>query len=297
MLRRILACVCTLALGAGAQNVSAKVMAAAIDLVDAGHILHFLDVVDAFGHVSVRNPDNASEFLMSFSLAPALATSQSIVTYEIDNATSVQLTFNSSVTGAAVPSGFLERYIHSQIYKAFPTVQGVVHAHTQEVLPFGNAEVPLTAQMTTGGSLGTQGTPIFDVNKLPTSILPSNQLHDLLIRDEALGDALAKAFIPSCQVILMKGHGMAVKGAGVRDAVFRAYYTKQNAINQLQGILLGGGKQPQGLTAREAVDSANTTEGANLLGRAWTLWAKQVDQAGLYINDLRNGSAPSPTGT
>lgn len=27
-------------------------------------ILHFLDVVDAFGHVSARNPDNASQFIM-----------------------------------------------------------------------------------------------------------------------------------------------------------------------------------------------------------------------------------------
>lgn len=35
--------------------------------------------------------------------------------YEIDNATAVQLTFNTSVTGDAVPSGFLERYIHSQV--------------------------------------------------------------------------------------------------------------------------------------------------------------------------------------
>lgn len=27
-------------------------------------ILHFLSVVDAFGHVSVRNPDNASQFIL-----------------------------------------------------------------------------------------------------------------------------------------------------------------------------------------------------------------------------------------
>ncbi|ESK82296.1 class ii aldolase adducin-like protein [Moniliophthora roreri MCA 2997] len=54
---------------------------AATDLLDANHILHFLDVVDAFGHISVRNPDNSSQFIMSFAVAPALATSQSLVTY------------------------------------------------------------------------------------------------------------------------------------------------------------------------------------------------------------------------
>jgi HCOMODA/2-hydroxy-3-carboxy-muconic semialdehyde decarboxylase len=61
----------------------------------------------------------------------------------------------------------------------------------------------------------------------------------------------------------MKGHGMAIRGASVRDAVFRAFYTKQDATVQLQSILLGGTAQG-GLTAREAVDAANTTESANL---------------------------------
>lgn len=97
---------------------SANVTAAAIDLLDANRmyylyqppgmliyfldrgpdILHFLDIVDAFGHISVRNPDNESQFIMypsfstflhfrflilgrSFAVAPALTTSQSLVTY------------------------------------------------------------------------------------------------------------------------------------------------------------------------------------------------------------------------
>lgn len=62
----------------------------------------------------------------------------------------------------------------------------------------------------------------------------------------------------------MKGHGMAIRGASVRDAVFRAFYTKQDATVQLQSILLGGNPQTDGLTAREAMDAANTTESANL---------------------------------
>lgn len=37
----------------------------------------------------------------------------------------------------------------NQIYQAFPDVQGVVHSHTAEVLPFAAANVPLKAQMHT----------------------------------------------------------------------------------------------------------------------------------------------------
>jgi len=59
----------------------------------------------------------------------------------------------------------------------------------------------------------------------------------------------------------MKGHGMAVRGSSVRDAVFRSFYTLQDARVQFQARMLGG---DSGLTAREARDSANTTESASL---------------------------------
>ncbi|KAJ7082841.1 arad-like aldolase/epimerase [Mycena belliarum] len=266
-------------------------------------ILHFLDVVDAFGHVSVRNPLNSSQFLMTFAIAPAQATSQSIVTYEVENATAVGLTFNSSVTGPAIPTSFAERFIHSEIFKRFPDVLGVVHSHTQEILPFANqASVPLVAQMHTAStpkdpkspSTGSEGAPIFDARNLPKSVIPASALHDLLIRNEALGDALARTFSNDSQLVLMRGHGMAVRAASMREAVFSSFFIKQDAAVQLQGILLGGGTAPKGLNAREVADTATTAK--TLVGRAWALWVQQVDNAGLYTNDLRDGAAPSPTG-
>ncbi|KAJ7046105.1 arad-like aldolase/epimerase [Mycena alexandri] len=258
-------------------------------------ILHFLGVVDAFGHVSVRNPANASQFLMSFAIAPAQTTSQSIVTYEVDNATAVGLTFNSSVVGSAVPTGFAERYIHSEIFKKYPDVLAVVHSHTQEILPFANqASVPFVAQMHTAPSVGDEGAPVFDIRSLPASVLPPTALHDLLIRNEALGDALADTFSNSSQVVLMRGHGMAVRAASVREVVFSAYYIKQDATVQLQGILLGAGTMPLGLNAGEITDTGATVK--TLFPRAWSLWAKQVDNDPLYTNDLRTKAAPLATG-
>jgi ribulose-5-phosphate 4-epimerase/fuculose-1-phosphate aldolase len=102
-------------------------------------------------------PINCDDYLRSFAVAPALTTSSSLVTYAISNATTVQLTFNSSVAPEDVPSGFLERFIHSQIYAAFPDVQSVLHAHTLEVLPFANTALGLRAQMGTAGSVGALG--------------------------------------------------------------------------------------------------------------------------------------------
>lgn len=54
---------------------------------------------------------------------------------------------------------------------------------------------------------------------------------------------------------------MTVRGSSVRDAVFRAVYTRDDAVVQLNSALLGGS---MGLSAREAADGANTTESASL---------------------------------
>ena len=53
--------------------------------ITACHILHFYDLVDAYGHISVRL--SPTTFLMSRYLAPALVASPSdLVIYSIDNA-------------------------------------------------------------------------------------------------------------------------------------------------------------------------------------------------------------------
>ncbi|EEB88923.1 hypothetical protein MPER_13046, partial [Moniliophthora perniciosa FA553] len=201
---------------------------AATDLLDANHILHFLDVVDAFGHISVRNPDNSSQFIMSFAVAPALATSQSLVTYDISNATALHLTFND-----------------------------VLHAHTLEVLPFGAIGMGMKAQMGTAASLGTL-TPIFDIES-PNVNLAQDAPHDFLIRNTELGDALASTFDEESEVVLMRGHGMALRAPSIRHAVFRAFYAKQSAVVQMQAAFLS-----PGLTQREVVDSRATYESDSL---------------------------------
>ncbi|KZS86938.1 arad-like aldolase/epimerase [Sistotremastrum niveocremeum HHB9708] len=269
-------------------NVSSAFLTASVDLLDSNHILHFLGVLDAFGHVSFRNPDNSSQFVMSFSLAPALSTSQSLVLYDIETASSLSLPFNTSVQPSDIPAPFSERFIHSEIYKKFPNVTSVVHSHATPVLPFGVAGIPLRAQMHTAGSLGTIGTPIFDYGKLPPSVLPENAIHDTLVRTPALGAALAETFSSSSATVLMRSHGMAVVGPSVRVATLRSFYTVEDAKVQLSVAQLGLGAQGfQGLNAREATDSETTIDG--IVGRAWQLWQAQVDLqgSGLYINDLR----------
>lgn len=97
------------------------------ELVDANHILFDQGVVDAFGHVSVRHPDRPDRFLLARSMAPALVTEKDVLEFDSE--------------GAPVekdsPSPYLERFIHSEIYRRRPDVSAVVHSHSPSVVPFG----------------------------------------------------------------------------------------------------------------------------------------------------------------
>src|SRR5271168_3032424 len=105
------------------------------DIVIGSRILAELGVLVGFGHVSARDPKNPNHFLMSRSLAPALVSADDIMEFDLDG-------------NAVEPRGrslFLERFIHSEIYKARSDVMSVVHTHSPGVIPFGVSQVPLRA--------------------------------------------------------------------------------------------------------------------------------------------------------
>lgn len=112
-------------------------------LITANHVLHYNSVVDAYGHVSVRNPSNPNTFFLSASVAPALVSNlDDLVEYKVEDASAVK---------EDAPRGYLERYIHSEIYKKYSEVNSVVHAHAEAVIPFSVSSVPLRAVFHMGG--------------------------------------------------------------------------------------------------------------------------------------------------
>src|SRR5580698_10619990 len=77
------------------------------DIVVGSRILAEFGVLDGFGHVSARDPDNPNHFLMSRSLAPALVAADDIMAFDLDG----------NAIDAGGRSVFLERFIHGEIYK------------------------------------------------------------------------------------------------------------------------------------------------------------------------------------
>jgi HCOMODA/2-hydroxy-3-carboxy-muconic semialdehyde decarboxylase len=229
------------------------------DLVDANRILYHFGVVDGFGHVSARHPGDPSRFLISRSMAPALVTAADLMAIHLDG---------RPVSDNA-PTAYLERFIHSEIYRARPDVVAIVHSHSAAVIPFGivpGATLLPVSHM--GGFIG-DGAPVFEIRN--TAGLNS----DMLVRTPELGAALAKS-LGSRNIVLMRGHGSTVVGFNLRQAVYRAIYAEVNARQQSEALRLGA---PIYLTPGEAVESAKANDGQQ--DRAWNLWKRAIQERGL----------------
>jgi ribulose-5-phosphate 4-epimerase/fuculose-1-phosphate aldolase len=223
------------------------------DLVAGSRILAREGVLDAYGHVSARSDKRPDRFIMSRSRAPALVTAADLM----------ELDAESEPLAGDKRKGFIERYIHGEIYRSRPEVMAVVHSHSPSVIPFGITKTKLRPVYHMGSFLWS-GAPVWDIRRV-------REDNDVLVRDRPLGAALAQA-LGSCACVLMRGHGMTVVGASVQEAVFRAIYTEMNARLQLQAESLEG--PIQFLSDTEGRRSTEANRGT--LERPWELWKQNA---------------------
>ena len=229
------------------------------DLVIANRILAKEDVVDAYGHISMRHPDNPKRFFISRSLAPELIQKEDIV----------ELDLEGQPVKDEKRSLYLERFIHAAIYEARPEVNSVVHAHAEDTLPFGIAKgAPLRPVVHSGSFIGSK-VPVWDIaDKFGdhTNVLVTNMDH---------GRDLAKC-LGSNSVALMRGHGFASAARSIIEVVRLSVYLPRNARAQMRAMQLGGeiSYLHQGeIDARNAGYSPYSTE----TWRAWEYWANKAE--------------------
>jgi len=224
------------------------------DLVAANRILVDQGVLDGYGHVSARHDRDPNRYLLSRSIAPELVTAADIMEYDLD----------SNPVDARGRTSYLERFIHGEVYKARPDVLAVVHSHSPSVVPFGVTGVPLRPLYHMSAFLWP-GVPVFDIR------VASGGMTDMLVRDPALGRALAQS-LGARPVILMRGHGNVVVGVSIPQVVFRSVYTEVNARLQAQALALSSNVTY--LDPEEAKKVEVSLAGT--LGRPWELWKRKA---------------------
>ena len=227
------------------------------DLVTANRILAREEVVDAFGHVSIRHPEHPGRYILSQSRAPEL----------VDTADLMEYTLEGEPLDQQDRPMYSERPIHGGAYEARPDVMAVVHNHSPAVLPFGVTGVPLRPMFHMGAVVG-EPVPVWDIrdNFSNTS---------LLVTTMEQGRDLA-ATLGSNRAALMRGHGCVVVGSTLKQAVMRSVYLQANARLLLRSLPLGEVKY---LSPSEIELMAESLSRPSSIARAWEYWAARAGRA------------------
>ncbi len=227
------------------------------DLVIANRILAREEVVDAYGHVSVRHPDDPNHFLIARSLAPELVGPEDIVELDLDG----------QLVGDEDRSLYLERFIHAAIFAARPDVMAVVHAHAEDTLPFGIADGTKLRPVIHSGSFIGAEVPVWDI---------ADKFGDTnkLVTDMAQANDLAKC-LGGNSIALMRGHGFASAARSLIEVVRLSVYLPRNARALMRAKQLGGEIKyllPGEVAARNRGYSPYSVE----TWRTWEYWANKA---------------------
>ena len=225
------------------------------DLVIANRILAHEDVVDAYGHISVRHPADPKRFFLARSLAPSMVGREDLMQFDLEG---------RPLEGDA-RQPYLERFIHAAVYEARPEVLAVVHAHAEAVLPFGISGAPLRPVIHSGSFMGEQ-VPVWDIRDKfgDTNLLVTSmpQARDLALR------------LGAHNVSLMRGHGFVAAARSLIEVVRMSVYVPRNARVQMAALQLGAVKalSPGEIAARNAGYKPQSPE----TRRAWEYWATRA---------------------
>jgi HCOMODA/2-hydroxy-3-carboxy-muconic semialdehyde decarboxylase len=228
---------------------------ATADLVIANRILAHEGIVDAYGHVSVRHPRDPTRYLLARSLSPEMVQQADIMEFDLEG----------TPAGGDSRQPYLERFIHGAVYETRPEVLAVVHAHAEDVLPFGITATPLRPVIHSGSFMGAQ-VPVWDIRERfgDTNLLVTNmpQGRDLATR------------LAGNNVALMRGHGFVAAARSLIEVVRMSVYVPRNARVQMAAMQLGEVKPlSRGeIEARNAGYKPHSPE----TWRAWEYWATRA---------------------
>jgi ribulose-5-phosphate 4-epimerase/fuculose-1-phosphate aldolase len=226
------------------------------DLVIANRVLAREGILDAFGHVSARHPDNPEVFLMAWARAPELIEDADLLEFALDG--------QAIDTQGRVP--YIERFIHAALYELRPDVRAVCHNHTASILPFSISKTTrLRPVIHTGSVLGGE-VPVWDIaDEFGAST-------NLLVVDREQGRSLART-LGAGRVALMRGHGSVLVGSSIPAVVSGCISMEKNARVQLQAMQLG---EYISLAPGE-IDRQPVAPGAPALpDRAWEAYVRRV---------------------
>ena len=228
-------------------------------LVAANRILAHEDVVDAFGHVSLRHPDNPHRYVMSRSRAPELVEFDDLMEFDLDGA----------VINDQGQTPYGERFIHGAIFEQREEIMAVVHNHAYDVIPFGITGTPLVPVIHTAATIGEE-IPVWDIRD------KFGDATDMLVRNMDQGRDLSKT-LGENSCALMRGHGAVIACKSLKEAVVTSIYLKINARILTTAMAMG---TPIQLSSGEVENMSATQLSPLAMDRMWEAFCRR---AGLEV--------------
>ena len=227
------------------------------DLVRANRILANEGIVDAWGHISVRNPENPDTYFLSRSRSPGLVTMDDLIEFNLDN---------TPVRPTDTPL-YIERPIHGMAFQARPDVHSVIHNHCKEVLPFAVTGSEMRPAIHNARVIGGP-VPVWDItDKFGDT--------DFLVTTNEQGRDLSTV-LGRGRAVIMRAHGATVAGATIPNAVAIALAMKRNAMAILDGLKLG----PVEYLTQDQIDFVNEPGRLAMRGHD-RVWEYLCERAGV----------------
>ena len=158
------------------------------------------------GHVSVRVPGQEKVLIRARGPMEAgllYTTPDEVITVDFDGK------LIEGRPGLAVPQ---EVFIHTEMYRARPEINSVIHIHPDTVVLFTICDVPLLPIL---GSYNPSALDLIVNERI------SQYDRSILIRDSSLGRELAAA-VGKSDVCMMRSHGITTVGRDVEEATVNA---------------------------------------------------------------------------
>jgi len=187
-------------------------------LIDAGRVLALEGQGDyVAGHVSVRLPDQPDRFLMKpAGIGLEEMRPDNVITIDIEG---------RRVEGAMPRHN--EVFIHSEVMRARPDVNAVIHTHPIHAVAFSSLGKPLVA-VGNDASAFAGNLPIF------------SETTDLII-DQPRGKAVARC-LGEHPALILRNHGIVAAAATIEEAVWVALKLERACQMQLLAEAAGGPK-------------------------------------------------------
>ncbi len=224
-------------------------------LAVANRILVQQGIFNEDGHISMRNPDNPSRFLLARALSPAFVEPDDILEFMLDG----------SPIDLETVTLCMERFVHGAILAARPDIHAVLYAQSEALLPFGVTRSALRPVIGAVGDMGTH-VSVWDIAE------KFGDATDMRVSTLERGRDLARC-LGDDRVVLLRGIGFVATGRSLNDVVRMSTYLPRNARALMRSMRLG---QIRSLSVGETKARLAIDPESNAMRRGWEYWARQA---------------------